>query len=52
MIPRGEVGLIFASVGRASGALSAPVFVAVVLAVFATTFLAPPVLKRLRPASL
>jgi Kef-type K+ transport system membrane component KefB len=47
MVPRGEVGLVFASVGRASGALSPPVFVAVVLAVFATTFLAPPLLKAL-----
>lgn len=47
MVPRGEVGLVFASVGRASGALSPPVFVAVVLTVFATTFLAPPLLKAL-----
>ncbi len=49
MIPRGEVGLVFASVGRASGALPPGVFVAVVLTVFATTFLAPPMLKALRP---
>jgi Kef-type K+ transport system membrane component KefB len=49
MVPRGEVGLVFASVGRASGALSGEVFVALVLAVFATTFLAPPLLKALRP---
>ena len=44
MVPRGEVGLIFASIGRSTGALPQPVFVAVVLAVFATTFLAPPLL--------
>jgi Na+:H+ antiporter len=49
MVPRGEVGLIFASVGRATGALPERVFVALVLAVFATTFLAPPLLKILRP---
>jgi Kef-type K+ transport system membrane component KefB len=50
MVPRGEVGLIFASLGRATGALAEGVFVAVVLAVFATTFLAPPLLKLLRPS--
>ena len=49
MVPRGEVGLIFASLGRATGALADGVFVAVVLAVFATTFLAPPLLKLLKP---
>jgi Kef-type K+ transport system membrane component KefB len=49
MVPRGEVGLIFASLGRATGALEQSVFVAVVVAVFATTFLAPPLLKSLKP---
>jgi Kef-type K+ transport system membrane component KefB len=49
MVPRGEVGLIFASIGRATGALPERVFVAVVLTVFATTFIAPPLLKALRP---
>jgi Kef-type K+ transport system membrane component KefB len=49
MIPRGEVGLIFAQIGKQSGALPEPVFVAVVLAVFATTFVTPPLLKALRP---
>jgi Kef-type K+ transport system membrane component KefB len=49
MVPRGEVGLIFASIGRATGALPERVFVALVLTVFATTFLAPPLLKTLRP---
>jgi len=46
MVPRGEVGLIFASLGKATGMLPEGVFVAVVLAVFATTFLAPPLMKR------
>jgi Kef-type K+ transport system membrane component KefB len=50
MVPRGEVGLIFAQIGRESGALPDPVFVAVVLAVFATTFLTPPLLSALAPA--
>lgn len=50
MIPRGEVGLIFAQIGKQNGALPEPVFIAVVLAVFATTFLTPPLLKALRPA--
>jgi Kef-type K+ transport system membrane component KefB len=49
MVPRGEVGLIFAQIGKDTGALPERVFVAVVLAVFATTFLAPPLLKALRP---
>lgn len=51
MVPRGEVGLVFASVGRASGALGPAVFAAVVVTVMATTFLAPPLLKSLRPKS-
>jgi Kef-type K+ transport system membrane component KefB len=49
MVPRGEVGLIFASVGLSSGALSESVFVSVLVAVFLTTFVAPPLLKILRP---
>ncbi len=49
MVPRGEVGLIFASIGRETGALEPRVFVAVVIAVFATTFVAPPMLKALTP---
>jgi Kef-type K+ transport system membrane component KefB len=47
MIPRGEVGLIFAQMGLASGALSPGLFSAVALMVLATTFLAPPLLARL-----
>ena len=49
MVPRGEVGLIFASLGNQTGGLPPEMFVAVVLAIFATTFMAPPLLKRLRP---
>lgn len=46
MIPRGEVGLIFADIGRRSGVLGAEVFNAVLLMVFVTTFLAPILLKK------
>ncbi len=49
MVPRGEVGLIFASLGLATKALPDRVFVALLVAVFATTFVAPPLLKVLRP---
>jgi Kef-type K+ transport system membrane component KefB len=45
MVPRGEVGLIFADVGRQAGLLSDGTFSAVLLMVMATTFLAPLGLK-------
>ncbi len=45
MIPRGEVGLVFAAVGTASGTLSPSLNVAVILMVIFTTFLAPPLLR-------
>ena len=47
MVPRGEVGLIFADIGRRSGVLADDVFGAVLLMVMATTFIAPPALKLL-----
>jgi Kef-type K+ transport system membrane component KefB len=47
MVPRGEVGLIFADIGRRSGILNEAVFGAVLLMVMATTFVAPPGLKIL-----
>src|SRR5207247_987949 len=49
MIPRGEVGLIFAQMGLASGVFNAGLFSAVTLMVMVTTFLAPPLLKLLFP---
>ena len=49
MIPRGEVGLIFASMGLASGIFAPSLFSAVTLMVMVTTFLAPPLLKLLFP---
>ncbi len=45
MIPRGEVGLIFAKAGLTSGVLDAGMFGAVTLMVIVTTFMAPPILK-------
>jgi Kef-type K+ transport system membrane component KefB len=47
MVPRGEVGLIFADIGRRSGILGDEVFGAVLLMVMVSTFIAPPALKAL-----
>ncbi len=47
MIPRGEVGLIFADIGRRAGILNEAVFGAILLMIMATTFVAPPGLKLL-----
>ena len=47
MIPRGEVGLIFARIGLASGVFDAGLFGATTLMVMVTTLVAPPCLKRL-----
>jgi Kef-type K+ transport system membrane component KefB len=47
MIPRGEVGLIFADIGRRAGILNEAVFGAILLMVMVTTFVAPPGLKAL-----
>ncbi|MDF3052385.1 MAG: nhaS3 [Geminicoccaceae bacterium] len=51
MVPRGEVGLIFADIGRRTGILNEAVFGAILLMVMATTFVAPPGLKLLLSAS-
>ena len=45
MLPRGEVGLVFASIGRTLGVISDDLFSAIVLMVMITTFIAPPLLK-------
>lgn len=47
MVPRGEVGLIFAQMGLASGAISADVFGALMLMAVVTTLLTPPLLSRI-----
>jgi len=44
MVPRGEVGLIFASVGRALGVVDAAEFSVIVVVIMFTTFITPPVL--------
>jgi len=45
MLPRGEVGLVFASIGRTLGVLSDELFSAIILMVIITTFMAPPWMK-------
>lgn len=45
MLPRGEVGLVFASIGRTIGVISDELFSAIILMVIVTTFIAPPWLK-------
>ena len=51
MIPRGEVGLVFAGVGAASGVLSKPLGAAIIMMVIITTFIAPPLLRFVFPES-
>jgi len=45
MVPRGEVGLIFASIGKGIGVLDSSLFSAIVIIVMLTTFITPPALK-------
>ena len=47
MVPRGEVGLIFAQMGLAAGAINAGEYGALMLMVLATTFVTPPTLAHL-----
>lgn len=47
MIPRGEVGLIFAQMGLSRGALDTQLFSALTIMVMVTTFMAPPLLSRM-----
>lgn len=46
MIPRGEVGLIFAAIGLSGGVLDAEQYGALVLVVLVTTVITPPLLRR------
>ena len=46
MMPRGEVGLIFAAIGKSLGVLDDALFSAVVLMVIVTTLLSPPLFKH------
>ena len=45
MIPRGEVGLVFAGVGAATGVLTDSLDAAIIVMVIFTTFIAPPFLR-------
>jgi Kef-type K+ transport system membrane component KefB len=53
MVPRGEVGLIFAMVGKQLGVMDEAMFSVIVIMVILTTLVTPPVLTwllRRRPA--
>ena len=45
MMPRGEVGLVFAVIGRTLGVIDDAIFSAIVLMIVITTLIAPPLLK-------
>jgi len=47
MMPRGEVGLVFASIGKSLGVIDDAMFSAVVLMVIVTTLATPPLLKSI-----
>lgn len=47
MVPRGEVGLIFAGIGLSSAVIDDGLYAAVVVMVILTTFVTPPWLKAL-----
>jgi Kef-type K+ transport system membrane component KefB len=47
MVPRGEVGLIFAMVGKNLGVMSEAMFSVIVIMVILTTLLTPPILTVL-----
>lgn len=49
MMPRGEVGLVFASIGKSLGIMSDALFSAIVLMVIVTTLATPPLLKLSLP---
>jgi Kef-type K+ transport system membrane component KefB len=51
MIPRGEVGLVFAGIGTSSGILSEALNAAIIMMVIITTFLAPPLLRWVFPTA-
>ncbi len=47
MVPRGEVGIIVAGIGNATGTIDAELFAVIVAMSVLTTLLVPPVLRRL-----
>jgi Kef-type K+ transport system membrane component KefB len=46
MVPRAEVGIIFASMGLSLGVLDETTYSALIIMVMFTTFITPPLLKR------
>ena len=46
MLPRGEVGLVFAAIGRTLGVIDDAIFAGIVLMVIVTTLISPPWLGR------
>src|SRR5207237_10203434 len=51
MVPRGEVGLIFAQMGLSTGAIDAGLLGALMLMVLTTTLITPPLLGRVARAT-
>jgi len=51
MVPRGEVGLIFAQLGLSTGAIDGGLFGAIMLMVLVTTLVTPPTLNRVARAT-
>ncbi len=49
LVPRGEVGLIFAQVGLSEGVLTPDLFAALALVITATTLAGPVLLRRFWP---
>lgn len=47
MVPRGEVGIVVAGIGNATGAIDAELFAVIVAMSVLTTLLVPPVLRRM-----
>jgi Kef-type K+ transport system membrane component KefB len=47
MVPRGEVGLIFAGIGTTTGIMPSRLYAAIVMMVIVTTFIVPLWLKYL-----
>ena len=47
MVPRGEVGIIVASIGLSSGAMSSELYAVVVLMSVITTLIAPPIISKM-----
>lgn len=47
MVPRGEVGLIFATIGKSLGVINEEIFSIIVIMVILTTLLTPPILTHL-----